>query len=550
VFAALVVGAAVAAAVPLEYQAVAKFRIPSSKSIADGDLDLGVDLWRAATTVADTGPFRPDRLRVELPELGRRNLWAASTDRAALLPFARRAAEEFSARVGQRSADLRAVPAPEEQRLLEEADRLRNEIRRAEEVADTAVEALPKSDPRVNREALLARWQGLRTDWSAKQELLARTRAETERLQAQPEPTAGIVSAEQRRKAMETDVPLQQDLRELAVRLSELRLHLLKVWQSSAGRLEQLTQAADAAQLAISAADTSKLPANLSAAVAAFSREVRAFCELLAPFEETWTAEFTALQRGEVDPHTADVLDANERVRKLLHDFLFASGQKLSAARAQLKALADDPAGSARHHVLHSNLTRAFQAVQTARHRFEFAAGTIDTPENFRLDASLRSARGLRRRTQERIESIERKLADDAMRVARQQQQQALAAAAQAVEEIRHASTQTAEQLFELHEGLVSAGQMSEEFVTGMLRAEIAAQRVQGIRQSLASVETRLVDLAEKRAALAGALRVELLSCELTGYDLQPWRRARVGLVGCFSTLLLMFAARRSQRRD
>lgn len=526
---AALIGLAAAAAVPLEYRAAARFRIPVGKSLTDAD--WSADLWRAALAAADTGGFRPDRMSIEQPELGRRTFWVASTDRAGALKFARRVSTEFEAVIARRAAELRTTPASHEQLLSQQGEKLREQIAAAERTADQAVGALPRSDPRVNREALLARWNALRTDWSASRETLAQSLAETERLKAQPEPSAGMVSADERRTAMEADVPLQQDIRELTVRLSELRLHLLKVWQSSAGRLEQLTQAADAACQAASAADITKVPANLAAAINAFSQELDSLRGLLASFSESWTAEFTALQRSEIDALAADVLEVNERVRKSLHDFLFASSQKLSAARTQLKAFGGDPAVSARHHVLHSDLTRAFQALQTARHRFEFAAGTIDTPENFRLDASLRAARGLRRRTQERTESIEKRLADEAVQRARRQQQQALAAAAQAVESVRNATAETAEKLFELQEGLLSAGQMTEEFVAGLLRAEVAAQRVQTLRNDLAALQATIAEEQSRRLAAADALKVELLSCDVAGYDLRPRHRFQVGIV-------------------
>jgi hypothetical protein len=266
---------------------------------------------------------------------------------------------------------------------------------------------------------------------------------------------------------------------------------------------------------------------------------------MLGSFIDAWTAEFTGLQRNEVDAFSAEVLDANERLRKLAHDFLFNSGQRLSTARKQLKSIADDPGATSRHHVLHSNLTRGFQSVQGLRHRFEFAAGALDTPDNFRLDSSLRAARGLRRRTQERIEQIERKLLAEARQRARQEQAEALAEAQQAIERTRAAAERTVEDLFTVQEGLLAGGQLSEEFAAAVLRAELAAQRVLATRQALATIEGRLSEMASQRRAAADSLQVELVSCEVVGYGLDGWRRARLGLIGFVATFIVVLVGQR-----
>jgi len=179
---------------------------------------------------------------------------------------------------------------------------------------------------------------------------------------------------------------------------------LLNVWQLSAGRLDLLTTAADELSRTASQSDATPLPPNIQAVVLGLVHDSDAYRQTLTKYTEVWTIEFTSLQRMEVDPASAELLDRYQRVRMLLSDFLFAASQRLSAVRAHLSVLGGQAGDNARHHVLQSNLTRAFQATQTAHHRFEFAAGGIDTPDNFRLDAALRSARGLRRRILEQIQ--------------------------------------------------------------------------------------------------------------------------------------------------
>lgn len=484
-------------------------------------------------------------IHVERDGPGRLSLRISAANRRAGLDFLRRTAAKFQEHVSRNAAELREAPSAGEEVLSEEAHRLRQQAAQADDAAADAAADLPASNPRVDRASLLARWQVLREDWSSSRATLERSMADAQRLRSQPEPTAGIVLTEERRVAIEQDGPLQQDLRELAVRLSELRLHLLTVWQNSAGRLDQLRQAADEFQQSLEQIDTTKLPANVTASIGGVTAEMKAFREMLGSFIDAWTAEFTGLQRNEVDAFSAEVLDANERLRKLAHDFLFNSGQRLSTARKQLKSIADDPGATSRHHVLHSNLTRGFQSVQGLRHRFEFAAGALDTPDNFRLDSSLRAARGLRRRTQERIEQIERKLLAEARQRARQEQAEALAEAQQAIERTRAAAERTVEDLFTVQEGLLAGGQLSEEFAAAVLRAELAAQRVLATRQALATIEGRLSEMASQRRAAADSLQVELVSCEVVGYGLDGWRRARLGLIGFVATFIVVLVGQR-----
>ena len=459
------------------------------------------------------------------------------------------AANGFLSAVQKRKDEIRGTPSVGEGVFSDLVSQLQDRVAQAQDLMDSATASLPSADPRIDRDALLRRWQSLRTDFAATRAQLAEAAAGVDRLRSDFEPTHGIVRADDRRRALESDAALQQDLRELEVKLAELKLHLLNVWQQSSGRLEQLCTAIEDLSSTASHSDTTRLSPNIQAAILGLMSDTDAYRQTLTAFTEAWTSEFTSLQRMEVDPASGELLDRYQRVRGLLSDFLFAASQGMSAVRSHIGVLGEQASDNARHHVLQSNLTRAIQGAQTAYHRFEFAAGGIDTPDNFRLDAALRSARGLRRRALEQIQHIEQRLQTEAIDRARKQRALALAEAEQAVEQTRATSEQTIEQLFSVQDGLIQAVGLTEGFLHAVLQAELAANRLQTAQENLARAEQRLGELTAEREASAD-INVELLSCSVIGKELHLGQRYRLGLIGFVVTLAaVLFSQWRMARR-
>ncbi len=551
---AAVVGMLLAVATPAEHDCAARFKIVQA-SVAPRDLKLGAALASYASSLgtphADADPGAPGvnpHWWVHAPADGFLQLGVTTTDRRRGVEEASVAAHGFLSVLRERADEARQTPSDAEHEVSELVAALRQRAGDAQAEVEAATGSLPPSDPRINRDALLERWRALRSDFATVREQLAEAASGVDRLQTESEPARGIVGAEDRRRALESDPALRQDLRELDVRLSELKLHLLNVWQQSAGRLEQLRSATDDLLRTASQSDTARLPPNVRAAVEGVVSETELYRQTLGVFVDAWTGEFTTLQRREVDPQSGELLDGYQRARSLLSDFLFAASQRLAALRSHVNTLGEQPTDHARHHVLQSNLTRAFQAAQSAHHRFEFAAGAIDTPDNFRLDAALRSARGLRRRTVEEMQRLEQRLQADAIEKAQQQRVQALAEAEHAVERTRATSEQTIEQLFAVQDGLIQAVGLSEGFLHAVLQAELAANRLQTAEADLARAEERLRELAASRQAAAADIGVELVSCGVVQSDLKLAQRFRLGGIGFVVTLVTVLVARSFRR--
>ena len=551
---AWVVGMLLAVATPAEHDCAAMFKMVQA-SVAPRDLELRAALASYASSLgiphADADPGAPGvdpHWWVNAPVEGFLQLGVTTTDRRRGVEEASAAAHGFLSVLRERADEARQTPSDAEYEVSQLVAALRQRAGEAQTQVEAATGSLPPSDPRINRDALLERWRALRSDFTTVREQLAEAAAGVDRLQTESEPARGIVGAEDRRRALESDGALQQDLRELDVRLSELKLHLLNVWQQSAGRLEQLRSATDDLLRTASQSDTARLPPNVRAAVEGIVSETELYRQTLGAFVDAWTGEFTALQRLEVDPQSGELLEAYQRARSLLSDFLFAASQRLAALRSHVNTLGEQPSDNARHHVLQSNLTRAFQAAQSAHHRFEFAAGAIDTPDNFRLDAALRSARGLRRRTVEEMQRLEQRLQADAIEKAKQQRVQALAEAEHAVERTRATSEQTIEQLFAVQDGLIRADGLTESFLHAALQAELAGNRLQTAQADLARADGRLRELAAAREAANADIGLELVSCGVVQSDLKLAQRFRLGGIGFVVTLVAVLVARSFRR--
>lgn len=529
---------------PLEHHCAATFHVESPSSTSH-DVDIEVALAEYVSHLgANPTQSKPGDSRwwIDAPANGILRLGVTTTDRRKGVEDATAAAQGFLTALHERADEIRRTPSESEGVLSNLVSQLQERVAHAQAQVDSATASLPSADPRIDRDALVQRWQSLRTDFAATRTQLAEAAAGVDRLRSEFEPTHGIVRADDRRRALESDPALQQDLRELEVRLAELKLHLLNVWQQSSGRLDQHHTAMDELSRTASNSDTTRLSQNIQAAVLGLVNDTDAYRQTLTTFKEVWTNEFTSLQRMDVDPASGELLDRYQRVRGLLSDFLFAASQGLSAVRSHLNVLGEKISDNARHHVLQSNLTRAFQAAQTAYHRFEFAAGGIDTPDNFRLDAALRSARGLRRRTLEQIQHIEQRLQSEAIDRAKKQHAAALVEAEHAVEQTRATSEQTIEQLFSVQDGLIHAVGLTEGFLRAVLQAELAANRIQTAQEDLDRTDRHLAELIANREAANANLGVELVSCGVIGTELNLGQRYHLGIIGFVVTLAAVLA--------
>ena len=96
-------------------------------------------------------------------------------------------------------------------------------------------------------------------------------------------------------------------------------------------------------------------------AYAAIAGEISAYRDAAAVFSKSWNAEFAGLQHAEPNAEQATLLDAYQRVKTMLNEFLFHAGNRLAAIRESVNQLSRDPADDAQHHLRQSDAARAFR---------------------------------------------------------------------------------------------------------------------------------------------------------------------------------------------
>lgn len=542
VTAAVVVGLALTLIGGFEYHVVAVIGLPSgitSERLSVFRAELLAHAWSSLSTSGSDG--RVPAWRVDSPGAAKLSLTIREADRNAGVSRLRGIADGFVGKMRAILATQRDAPSDAERVVAEYVDDLQRRLSEFESQVASAVANLPGDDPTNDRDQLLFRWRALRGEFGSAREELAGAAERTAQLAAQPPPTRAVIPTETRRAALEADAALQQDLKELNVSLSETRVQLLAVWQDSAAKLDLLKSAAEN----LAAAAARDVPSGTSDAVrqlaSGISKEATSYLTAVRNFDEAWTREFTYLQHTTIDPMSADTLELHQRARTVLQDFLFAGDQRLTQVRSLLNPKDGLDLSDVGSQAMLSSLTRCGHAAQQAHHQFEFATAGLDSRDNFRLDSALNRARGLRRRTQDRIRSIEQRLEKEAVEQARKDHAAALASARERLAEVRQNADRAVDELVALQEGLnVNAG-LSEQFLRAMLQVEVARTAAAGTRENLERSEARLRQLAAEREATPAAEQVEVLSVGVVGPPVNLGERLRIGAVGAALTLASAF---------
>ncbi len=540
---AAVVGTALLFSGDFTYRGAALFRVAGEAT--EERLEVYRRTLIAHAMPAADGAAEGGRWHVQ--RLGDRDLQlsvvADSRERAAAV---RDVANSFLALLEAETESARRTPGEAERLMADYADRLQQRYQKAQSDLESAIANLPASDPRESRGNLLDRWRSMRDTFATAREDLAAAKRQVDELQTSPPPTEGTVAEPEREAAFLADATLQQDLKELEVSLTELKLAALNAWQESARHLQEALKHSEEFNLDAFGKDTAD-EARLRAG--RFAAELRRYHEDLAAFSTRWDAAFTSLQQEPVNPRSESILDLHQQARTLLGDFLFQASERLSSLRSHTQIMAEGLNLAARHHVLHSEVVRRFTTVQDAHHRFAFAAGMVEPGDNFRLDAALRSSRGLRRRAQEAIGEIDLRLAAEARERALADRLRRIDEAQARMRSTRDLADRTVEEIVALQEELNISTEMTESFLRSMVRKDAADNLAQLALQDFSSTEELVLALRAKRLAGIDAARVELVQVDTPGRPENLGAHVRTGLVGFGGTLLVLGLARWRSRR-
>jgi len=427
----------------------------------------------------------------------------------------RQLAESFLARLKEVGRLRRTMPSQAEQILADYVNQLETRADSAVKIAGETAAAFAAADPKVDRQTLLEKWRSLRGDVQSRREELRNTSDELEHLRGETIPETGIVTSSKRKSAIESDSALCEDLSELTVRLTEVKRVVQKVDEDCREPLEASLHAAEEFGSTLSKADRSHLEQTTVELLDKLQQNTTGFLTSIANFADSWRSAFRGVDQTTIDSQSAALLDQQLRLETMLSSMLFDAGKRLTAIRTQIGALEQSPKDDARHHVLISDITRGFQAMQTSFHRFEFTAGAIDGRNNFRLDAALRSARGLHRRTREAISQIDKTLAKQAGDLAKKEHELVTARAEERLAQLRAASDQSVDQLLTAQDGINLADDSNESLARVALRAELAAANARSAQEDLDRARNQLQTLTSQRMNSDISEGVTLATCSV-----------------------------------
>lgn len=555
--AALVVGIGLTLAGRLEYRCIADLGLEGPGDAAQDAAvrsELVSFVWQQAPSLSGPAPITA-RWSIEAMENRGLRLSLMSPDRDEGLAAVREMATRFRDHRRRERKAMRSTPSRAEALLTDLVAEWRVNLAATTKAVDAALAELPEDDPTGQRQALAERWAQLQQSFEQDRVQSRSATADVDQLESASEITKAAVTDVERQEAHRADLVLQQDLKELTVALTELKLHLLNVWQDASAPLERLALAANefvdffgadpaSPPHTSSATFTGTVPRNASQGVVSHAQAcavpARFYQAQLTHFDDEWNREFTAIQRTVIEPSDGDLIQAHLRLLRRFHEFFFEAAKQLSALRAAVDKAGADPSDSARRHVYESDLIRAFQSLQGAHHRLEFAAAAIETPENFRLDSALRQARGLHRRTKAQIRRIEETLEQDAIERVRRQRLEDLAGAKRRVSQTRAQSDRTVDDLIALQEAMHASANRSESYLRGLLNAEIATTRLQVTKARIFETESRLAALAADRTEAAVAGQITIRNCYGPSMPVNLWERLRVGGIAAGLTLVMM----------
>jgi len=526
-------GIAAIAAGDFTYQASARFLI-------DGNVDhcrreLLDMLWRKASAGQLDVPWRV------IPTTSDNTIEARIT-----LPTATAALEtmtaigdQFKARLTERTQAGRQ-DADEATRLLDEF------IATAREDADQARSTVQEADRAIADASPFHTRETLRTEIANEVEsvhLLRTAKANVEarltRIDTDPIPTEGWVSPAMKQEAYAARSDLDQDIKQLDFQLNLSRRLLEDVWQEASPRLDELIAAsARLARIGLSDEARSTTGPERRTVDDLLSR-AGDYQRRLTAFAQEWTETFTGMRRHAVDPLAARVLATQSHLHDLLGDFLFNATKVIDDMRADVERLTQQTHGSAGYHELHSQVKTAYYRFESEHRQFELVASKVLCRNNFRLDAGIKSAAGLHRRTQQIIAAIEAELEEAAIATAIEERKKERKQVVAELEQIRTGLDAAIDKIIALQAEFLLTIPQSDRYLESRITAGAARDRLTDIESRIAERQAMAKQLKSMSSVMPqlGTVTSADYSVDRTPANLLP--RFGWGLTAAFATFAL-----------
>jgi hypothetical protein len=288
---------------------------------------------------------------------------------------------------------------------------------------------------------------------------------------------------------------------------------------------------------------------------------VRVAAERLARAAEAYRVCFEAFYKPwrQTSPPDSDrapdiraglLMDRLQQLNRLLGDFLFQAAAPLDTMNEQIDALSADPDAAARHHTLIAAATRQVHRLRTAHHMFEFCASDVRSINNFRLDAALKSARGLHRRCTDRMRMIDDRLQREAYQFALQQRERRIAECRQRIEEIRREVHGQIAALLESQDQLTASLPLADSFLYGRFTAGEQKRQLERLEADAQATRQQLAQASARRISLLDPDGITVADQSASPRPVNFARRLAAGwLVTATVLLAILFGLRLAGRR-
>lgn len=464
------------------------------------------------------------------PDLLRLNIF--TPDRDAGIAQARSIAEAFIA-----SVDVAAQPPSERERWLE--NRLTELRERLDEAEGRVIESIAKTpsfNPENRRSELIDNWRQRRERFELATTHLHQASTALEKLRHTPVPTRAPVPAEVRRAALQANVALQQDLAHLAGELADLKLALLDVWREASPLAHSLATATRNIRDVIDAALTRSAQPAVQATVERVQTEAESYANRLESFNQEWTKRFATLEQLQPDPLSTEVFAVLDKIESVQEDFFFHAEKPLAAIQRQIRTVSDGGPDDARHHVIASDLLRAFAVLRQDHDRLSL---TVAKKRPVRVEASLKTSRALYRRTRQAVQRIDQRLAQEALEQASRDRLAAIDRAQRQLEDAQDEHDRGAHELIQLQDKLNVTSDLTAEFLRAGLRAEFASLELRSVVNRLDKTQRELSALTSSRESDTGQTELRLRRVVAGDTPSNLVERLKLGGLGAIITFVV-----------
>lgn len=529
----LFVGTIVTLVGTFEYRAIAFFQTPPP--VEKHRANLLDALWQTereqvALRSWEVEPAGGGRLRAEI----------ICSDRTAAETIFRQIAQTLNQRMEDEARRARQTPGLAERLVSELMARLEPDAERTHADLENHNHRLPGEEPsetqRRLQEALEAHTRSLASLRSAKQ----RVETRLDRLDRTPQPTSGWVDPDEKKAAHLAREDLRQDIEQLNMKLSLGRRHLAEVWQQASPRLDELVLASTKLEHV--------LGDNRRTGEAEQKRRNRIrtrsghYRRRLESFARRWTETFTALANQPGDPLAPRLFHFQRRLADLLGEFSFHAGKLIDAMRDDVRELGNQTHDAARRHRIRSQVLRAFHRLESEHRQLEFVASDVLPRNNFRLDAAIRSARGLHYRVRQAVAAIDQRLEADAIARDRQQRQARRESLLKERERITGQVDDQMDTILSLQTELLDTIPQARDSLERAHRIDSLRRRLELLRKTFADDQELLAALRKQREAAQGIEPIRLMNYTIDQTPSNLPERLLWGGVAALITLLAMLS--------